>query len=131
LRKNHRVALAPMDIRLESLNDRLELAQTGINESVDKIKMAEEEQKRAEEQKQEAEEEQKRAEEQKQEAEHNIELAEHKKKHAETVKDNYEQEFSQIRQDIDQTQAARARKNQYWLDLINERLRQYQMDRRR
>jgi uncharacterized protein (DUF4415 family) len=86
-------------IELEELNDQLELVQTGIERTVDEIKMAEDQQK----------------------------MAEHKKKQAETVKDNYEKRSLQIRLSIDQTEALRAKKNQYWLDLINESLRQHKM----
>jgi tRNA A-37 threonylcarbamoyl transferase component Bud32 len=58
-----------------------------------------------------------------------IKLAEQEKKLVENIKDKYETKSINLRLIIDQTQALRVRKNRYWLDLINERFRQHQMNR--
>jgi hypothetical protein len=58
-----------------------------------------------------------------------IKLAEQEKKLVENIKDKYETKSFNLRLIIGQTQALRVRKNQYRLDLINERFRQHQMNR--
>jgi len=103
LHKDHRAALTPLDIELEEWKDQLELVQTGIERLEDEIKMAEDQ----------------------------LKMTKHKKKRAETANDKYEKISLQIRLRIERTEVLRATKNQYWLDLINERLRQHKMHHHR
>jgi hypothetical protein len=66
------------------------------------------------------------ADDQKKLAERGIEIAEYVKREMEIVEDKHEKASSKIRVHIDQIQSLRDLKNQYWFELINDRLQKYQ-----
>lgn len=67
----------------------------------------------------------------KQVAEHNMGIAADQKIVAKTVQKKCEEKSLHLLLTIDQTRALRVRTNQYWPDLIKERLRQHHMHNRR
>lgn len=152
LRNGHRDALEPMDNQLKSLNVELESVKVDINEVIQEIQvaegrktMAEHSKKQAEHQieqaefeiqqaelrRQHAEYDREQAELGKKTAEHDIGIAADKKMVAETIKGKSEERSAKLLLAIDRTRALRVQTNQYWLDLINERLRQHHIHSRR
>jgi membrane-bound inhibitor of C-type lysozyme len=98
----------------------MEGVENGIAQADHEINMAEHQKKAAEDR-------QKQAEHQQQMAEQDIEQAKDKKIQSEMTKNECEEKSLKVRLIIGRTQALRAEKNQYWLALINERLREYQL----
>ncbi|CAF2104209.1 unnamed protein product [Rotaria magnacalcarata] len=131
LRKQQDACLVPMDIQLNSFNRELDLVQNHIKQVAGEIELAEHDTEMAEEQIKSAEERMRLAEEEIKSAGHAMELAGDRRKNAEAAKIGYEEQSKEIGRKIDQAQRQRDQTNQYWLDLINEHLRQHSVDRHR